>query len=196
MSVSTTGRRLALLALLLAAVPATAADRLDELVSADEAKAMGLAKLDPAERAALAAWLERRLDGGPLPVAAPAATTAAVVAVPEAAAPVAAPAAVAPALERKPTARAELGTTAAFGLEQSDVEGEVKELRARIVGAFTGWEGKTLFKLDNGQVWRQSVTGTYRYKATDPEVVIERSLLGYKLRVVDTKRSIAVRRVK
>ena len=26
---------------------------------------------------------------------------------------------------------------------------------ARLTGDFTGWTGKTIFKLDNGQVWRQ-----------------------------------------
>ena len=165
------------LVLVLAALPVTAADRLDQLVSADEAKAMGLDKLDPAERATLAAWLERRLEAGPVPLAAPSATAAT-------------------KLERTEPAAAALGTVEAFGLEERVVDGDVKEFTAKIVGPFTGWDGKTLFKLDNGQVWRQSVSGSYHYKATDPAVVIEKAFLGYKLRLVDTKRSIAVRRVR
>src|SRR6056297_1835362 len=28
-------------------------------------------------------------------------------------------------------------------------------IRARITGAFSGWSGDTLFRLDNGQVWQQ-----------------------------------------
>jgi hypothetical protein len=110
-----------------------------------------------------------------------------------AAAPAAAPV---PAAPPAPPAKVTVGTVESFGLRQDDVDGEIKEVRARIVGAFTGWDGQTTFKLDNGQVWRQAVSGTYRFKATDPEVIIEKGFLGYKLRLVETRRSVPVRRIK
>jgi hypothetical protein len=92
--------------------------------------------------------------------------------------------------------KATLGTVESFGLPQDEVDGGIKEVRARVVGEFTGWDGKTTFTLDNGQVWRQAVSGTYRFKATDPEVIIEKGFLGYKLRLVETRRSVPVRRIK
>lgn len=189
--------------MLLAALPlAATADPLEEMLGAEQAAAMGLAKLTAEERLALARWIERRLDGRPVPIGAPTVAfafdgvnvQAQIVPVGAAAAGIAP----APNLERQVAAVAPvaIGSAAAFGLEQEIVDGDQKALRARIVGEFTGWDGKTLFKLDNGQVWRQSTSGVYRYKSTDPEVVIEKGLVGYKLRLVETKRSISVRRVK
>lgn len=29
-------------------------------------------------------------------------------------------------------------------------------MRSRIAGAWTGWNGETIVKLENGRVWRQS----------------------------------------
>ncbi len=190
------------LVLLLALSPLSAADPLEQRVGADQAQAMGLQKLSVAERAELARWIERHIDGRPVPVMSPTVefssdgvTVQAVIvpAVPVASAATAASASVPAAAPRAPVT---IGTTAAFGLEQDAVDGDLKELRARVLGEFTGWDGKTRFTLDNGQVWRQSTPGVYRHKANDPEVTIERGLIGYKLRLVETKRSIAVRRVK
>jgi hypothetical protein len=142
------------------------ADPLEQMIGAERSAAMGLAKLTPEERAELARWLEQRLADRPEPVAIEGTM---------------APVQVQPAL---------------FGAEQTQVEGALATLSARIVGEFTGWEGKTIFTLDNGQVWRQSTGGVYRHRATDPAVTIERGAFGYKLRLTETKRSIAVRRIK
>lgn len=68
--------------------------------------------------------------------------------------------------------------------------------RARIRGPFSGWSGDTLFKLDNGQVWRQRIGGRYRYKADSPEIEIYKGRFGYYLRVLKTGRQIGVRRLK
>ena len=66
----------------------------------------------------------------------------------------------------------------------------------RIPGHFTGWSGKTVFRLDNGEVWRQRFDDRYRTSLDDPEVEIVRNLLGYyELRVVKTGRRIGVTRV-
>lgn len=188
---------------LFAALPlAATADPLAEMLGAEQVEAMGLGKLTAEERTALARWIERRLDGRPVPMSAPTVTFAfdgvtvqAQIVPPGAVAVTPAPV---PSMERQISAGVPvtIGSAAAFGLEQEIVDGEQKALRARIVGEFTGWDGKTLFKLDNGQVWRQSTSGVYRYKSSDPEVVIEKGLVGYKLRLVETKRSISVRRVK
>lgn len=186
-------------ALVAALAPLALADPLDDLVGAEQAKAMGLGKLSPAERDALAQWIAAH---GAMPAPAPAAlapvapaAVGATAPVPAAAAPAAA-ATAAPAIMERPSAKASIGTESSFGLEQDAVDGDVRVLTAKVLGDFTGWDGHTIFKLDNGQVWRQSTTGTYRFKAKDPEVTIEKGFLGYKLRLKETKRSIAVRRIK
>ena len=69
--------------------------------------------------------------------------------------------------------------------------------RSRIDGEFNGWDGPTRFRLQNGQVWETNSTRRYNYSATDPEVEFTRNFMGiYRMRVVDTGRSISVRRVR
>jgi hypothetical protein len=184
---------------------------LEALFGAEEYRAMGLDKLSAEERARLERWLVRRLEGQPVPVPSPSVGFRMKVPVqgegpesggtgisftvrpPAPETPAGTPVApttppVAPAASPAPT------ETELFGVEQTD--GGLREIRARVVGEFKGWDGKTEFALDNGQVWRQSTPGVYRFKATNPEIIVERSLIGYKLRLVETRRSINVRRVK
>lgn len=69
-------------------------------------------------------------------------------------------------------------------------------VRSRIDGGFTGWSGPTRFPLKNGQVWETKSTRRYSYSATDPEVEITRNWIGtYKLRLLDTDKSINVKQI-
>lgn len=72
------------------------------------------------------------------------------------------------------------------------------EVVARLGDGFTGWDGKTTFRLDNGQVWSQRLEGRYVYRGpANPEVRISRNWLGfYRMTLVDAKRSIGVSRVR
>lgn len=71
------------------------------------------------------------------------------------------------------------------------------ELRSTIVGEFTGWTGKTKFKLANGQIWQQRVKGTYRFKATDREVIIRKNFLGfYVMEMIAAGRKVKVKRIR
>lgn len=72
-----------------------------------------------------------------------------------------------------------------------------ERIEARIVGVFTGWSGKTVFRLDNGQVWRQRLPGKYQHRADpNPSVVISRNALGfYVLTVTESDRRTGVERV-
>lgn len=70
------------------------------------------------------------------------------------------------------------------------------DVRSRVDGAFTGWNGTTRFHLKNGQVWETRSSKRYSYSATDPEVEISRTILGqYRMRVLDTDRAVMVRRI-
>lgn len=71
---------------------------------------------------------------------------------------------------------------------------EEAEIVARIVPPFEGWDGKTVFRLDNGQVWRQRQSGRYRHEAgRDTEVRIRKNFFGfYVLTVTSSGRSVGV----
>ena len=67
---------------------------------------------------------------------------------------------------------------------------------AIIQGRFSGWSGKTVFPLDNGQVWRQRHVGRYRHTDDDQSVRIYKNLLGmWQMKVLSTGRSVPVRRI-
>jgi hypothetical protein len=72
------------------------------------------------------------------------------------------------------------------------------EVVARLSSGFDGWDGETVFYLDNGQVWRQRLQGKYPYRGpANPEVRISRNFFGFfKMELVDAKRGIGVTRVK
>ena len=77
------------------------------------------------------------------------------------------------------------------------MEEEAKEIRSRVLGDFTGWTGKTVFRLENGQVWRQARTGRFVYRGEpNPVVTIRRGFMGsYRLSVEGANTQINVRRV-
>lgn len=63
-------------------------------------------------------------------------------------------------------------------------------------GDFNGWEGETIFKLSNGQIWQQSSYAyTYHY-AYSPKVLIIKSGNLYKMQVEGVSSSINVTRLK
>ncbi len=69
-------------------------------------------------------------------------------------------------------------------------------IESKIDGEFSGWEGETIFKLMNGQIWQQSTYAyTYRY-AYSPKVLIYRSGSGYKMKVDGVTGDVTVRRIK
>lgn len=72
------------------------------------------------------------------------------------------------------------------------------EIESSITGEFSGWTGKTLFYLENGQVWKQRLSGRYPYRGpANPKVVISKNFMGYyKMTLVDADRSIGVSRVR
>lgn len=69
-------------------------------------------------------------------------------------------------------------------------------IESRIDGEFEGWEGETVFKLMNGQIWQQvTYSYTYRYDYM-PEVLIYPSRGFCMLRVEGIDEAIAVQRLK
>jgi hypothetical protein len=74
---------------------------------------------------------------------------------------------------------------------------ELKEIRSRHVPGFTGWTGKTVFRLENGQVWQQTRSGRMAYRGPDrPMITIKRGFMGgYQLAVEGVNKKVYVKRV-
>ncbi len=55
-------------------------------------------------------------------------------------------------------------------------------IQSKIVGPFTGYNGRTRFKLENGQVWAQGqAVSAYYPKIDSPPVIIVKGGLGYRM---------------
>src|SRR5204863_1026509 len=59
---------------------------------------------------------------------------------------------------------------------------EPEVIQSRIVGPFTGYTGRTVFTLENGQRWAQSqMDSAYFPKIDSPPVIIMKSGFGYRM---------------
>lgn len=171
-------------ALGLVAAGASAATSLRDVLSPEEFQRAGLQKLTPEELE----FLSTRLL--PQPSSATSATASASSTPPE-------PAAV------PLRAQTRLSGDAAFGRER-EVQAEVeqtrqipREIQSRIVGAFTGWGGATLFRLENGQVWQQAEPSVFAVDLTSPAVTIRKGHFGaFYLTVEGYGSRVKVKRVK
>ena len=84
-----------------------------------------------------------------------------------------------------------------FGMETRAAASGLNEVRANVVGGFAGWDGRTQFELDNGQVWVQTTADRFRHTGPDYPVVIRRGAMGGFLLSPDgLKRSVRVRRIR
>jgi hypothetical protein len=82
-----------------------------------------------------------------------------------------------------------------FGFMKPDPDMEIV-IESKIQGRFTGWAGKTLFYLTNGQVWKQRTGGKYYYPLDSPKVTIRKETMGYWMTVDETGARVGVERVK
>jgi hypothetical protein len=72
----------------------------------------------------------------------------------------------------------------------------VSTVESTITSDFNGWDGETIFKLDNGQIWQQTeydYSYSYAYR---PEVTIYPVSGGCRMKVEDEDETILVRRIK
>ena len=89
---------------------------------------------------------------------------------------------------------------ASFGAEQVvEVKRVVteQELHARIEGTIESFTGRAVFVLDNGQIWQQRMAETVYFtpKLVNPEVIITRGMIGYKMLIVPANRIVFVKRI-
>jgi len=77
-----------------------------------------------------------------------------------------------------------------FSREQNILSGDVIE--SQIDGDFEGWEGETIVKLMNGQIWQQTEYYYHYHYAFMPEVIIYDSGSGYKMKVNGVDKAVGV----
>ncbi|MEM7099836.1 MAG: hypothetical protein AAF541_16335 [Pseudomonadota bacterium] len=153
-------------------------------MSADEFEAAGLHKLSIAELQALQDWLSGNRPEDTVQQSVPEAASPAAVAAP------------APPMEPKADPEEDFGREQVRE-RQKPAETAPASITARIQGEFRGWDGSTIFRLDNGQVWQQRVGGKYRSpRRIDPEVTLSKGRFGYYLSLVGSRRSVGVRRLR
>ena len=69
-------------------------------------------------------------------------------------------------------------------------------IESKIDRDFEGWEGETIVKLYNGQIWQQSEYYYHYHYAFMPKVLVFKSGSGYKMWVEGIKQAISVERLK
>jgi hypothetical protein len=176
---------------------AVAADKpadVRDLMSATQFHQTGLDTLSPQQLVALNAWLASYAQAASstretFPVIASGVSIAPTVA---ASAPLA-PTPAAPA----PTPAPAAASTARFGQEMlsPQTRAEPARIESTIPGHFIGWRGSTVFKLANGQVWKQADSSSFETDLQDPQVVIKRLGFGYLLTLTGHGATVFVRRV-
>jgi hypothetical protein len=165
-------------------------ESLDKAMTADERVKSGIDSLNAEQREFLNSWLKARY-GEPAQVEASEPDTA-IVRTPATSVTTEADAqAIETEVERRVAAKLAATQTG------KDNPKDDMPLEARLVGDFKGWTGKTVFRLDNGQVWRQRSASTYRHKGSDMRVRFEQNWMGgWQMEVLSTGKSVLVKKMR
>jgi plastocyanin len=157
-----------------------AEEKFSRAVRPEEFAAAGLAKLTAEERSRLDALVEAYKTGALATARREAEAAAAARVAAEARAAKAERAAEEAKAETKQTKKAEAGFLAkAKVMLTPGTEVEYLAVESRIKGRFTGWEGRTVLTLENGQRWQLANAESYYTPEMDgPKVVITPAALG------------------
>lgn len=82
------------------------------------------------------------------------------------------------------------------GLKSEDKEDRTP-INSRIVGKFSGWDGQTIFKLENGMIWVQADKDKFWVKEVEnPNVVIDPGMFGtWRLKIEGYNSECKVKRI-
>ena len=79
--------------------------------------------------------------------------------------------------------------------ELPDRSDTAKEFEATVVGEVDGWSGKTVFKLNNGQIWVQRGNERSNKQLSNPSVSVKQNFLGfYVMTFKETGQKVRVKR--
>ena len=147
---------------------------LQQEMSADEERATGVDSLSDAELGALNQWLRARFNQMQETVSAEVRASDAAEREAE--------------IERR--VAIEMEAQAQSAVSETTLE---DEFEAEIVSPFNGWSGGAIFKLSNGQTWRQRNTAVYRHRGADTRVRFTRGYFGlWRMVVISSGVSVSV----
>lgn len=89
---------------------------------------------------------------------------------------------------------AEVDAVYSTGARGSHSSPAAHDIESRIQGRFEGWAGKTLFQLQNGEIWQQTDGRQRRSTGYSPRVTLTRRGFDYEMRVDGESGAIMVRR--
>ena len=92
--------------------------------------------------------------------------------------------------------KAEASTVAVQPQTYSTTATSSEAIESKIDGDFEGWDGETIIKLFNGQIWQQTEYYYHYHYSFMPSVVIYKSGTGYKMKVDGVDKAIGVKRIK
>jgi hypothetical protein len=69
-------------------------------------------------------------------------------------------------------------------------------VESSISGEIEGWDGETIFKLDNGQIWQQAVYDYTYFYEYHPDITIYQTSEGCRMKVEDEDETVVVKRIK
>ncbi|MGY3265481.1 hypothetical protein [Lysobacter sp. HA35] len=69
-------------------------------------------------------------------------------------------------------------------------------IESRIDGEFNGWEGETVVKLQNGQIWVQTQYHYHYHYSYSPKVIVYQSNGGWKMQVEGSDQPVGVRQLR
>jgi|SRR5579862_78654 len=72
----------------------------------------------------------------------------------------------------------------------------VPAIESAITGEIHGWDGETIFKLDNGQIWQQAEYDYTYFYEYHPDITIYQTGGGCRMKVQDENEAVIVKRIK
>ena len=74
--------------------------------------------------------------------------------------------------------------------------GCVPAIESAVTGEVEGWDGETIFKLDNGQIWQQAEYDYTYFYEYHPDVTIYKTSAGCRMKVEGEEETVLVKRIK
>jgi hypothetical protein len=88
------------------------------------------------------------------------------------------------------------GYRAAQGADRLSAGSGAGAIETQVDGEFNGWEGETVVKLLNGQIWQQTEYHYEYHYAYMPKVLVYAASGGYKMKVDGVSKAIGVQRLR
>ncbi len=82
------------------------------------------------------------------------------------------------------------------GISAEDIEPKASGIESKVDGEFEGWDGETIVKLVNGQIYEQAEYYYEYHYAYMPDVLVYSSGGRIKMKVEGVKKAVAVRHLK